>query len=85
MRPAIVKTLVAAPALAAATLAAPEALACPYCAAQDDGGGWGAWLVLAAMVLFPFAVAAVVVPIVRRAGSEADTVHADPHPGEPSP
>lgn len=55
---------------AAFLLAAPAALACPYCAAQDKGDGLGTYLVLTAMVLFPFAVVAVVWPLVRRAGTE---------------
>lgn len=66
-----ISSLTAALMLALLALA-PSALACPYCAGQDKGDSIGSFLVIGAMVFFPFLVVAVVIPIVRRVGSEAD-------------
>lgn len=65
---------VSVPTALAALLVAPGALACPYCAAGNEGG-IGLFLVIASFVVFPLAVVAVVWPLVRRAGSEADLIH----------
>jgi len=51
-------------------LAAPEVLACPYCAGQDKDG-IASLFVIGAMMLFPFLVVATVIPLVRRAGRRA--------------
>ena len=74
------KALVMAGLALAVTLWAPLALACPYCAAQDDGG-MASLYVIGAMMLFPFAVVAVVIPLVRRAGARAATFSPDPSLG----
>ena len=53
---------------------ASDALACPYCAAQDMGDGLGTLVVIGGMILFPFAVVGIAIPIIKRAGSEADAL-----------
>ena len=57
-----------------------DAMACPYCAGQDEGG-IGATLVVGAMMIVPFAVVGVVWPIVTREEERAMT---DPEAGEDS-
>lgn len=47
------------------------AAACPYCASRDDGGIAGT-LFLAAMIVLPFLVAAVVVHVIRRGEAARD-------------
>lgn len=41
------------------------AFACPQCASREGGGSFAAWI-LAGMIVLPFAVALVVLRIVRR-------------------
>jgi hypothetical protein len=57
-----------------------DAMACPYCAGQDEGG-IGATLVVGAMMIVPFAVIGVVWPIVTR---EEERDMTDPETGEDS-
>ncbi len=73
-RSAIPRILLKATLLVALTLAAPAALACPYCAAQDDEGGVATALVIGAMVFFPFVVVAAVWPLLKRTGGAADSI-----------
>ena len=61
------KTLTALAALLAPRLA----LACPVCAGRESSGS-GTWLLVGAMILAPYAVAAVVVPIVRRVSKDQE-------------
>lgn len=60
----------AAVTFAAVVLAPALAWACPSCAGRNDGGGVAALYLLGSMILLPFAIAAVVVRVIRRA--EAD-------------
>ncbi len=55
--------------LLAAMLFPSVALACPYCAARDDGGRAQTYL-LGSMILFPFGVAWVVRRVLARAEAE---------------
>ena len=55
-----------------------DAMACPYCAGNDDDG-WGPTLLLGAMMIVPFAVVGVVWPIVTREAAREPT---DPKTGE---
>ena len=47
------------------SLTAAAASACPQCAGRDDGGV-GILLGLGAMILLPFGIVAVIVPVIRR-------------------
>jgi hypothetical protein len=50
----------------------PRAIAaCPACTGRNDATNWGTVTVLAMMMLVPFAVAIVVVRVVRRAESDS--------------
>ena len=57
-----------------------DAMACPYCAGQDEGGV-AATLVLFGMMIVPFGVIGVVWPIVTR---EEEREMTDPETGEDS-
>ena len=48
------------------------ALACPYCAGQDKGGS-AALYVIGGMMLLPWVVVAVAIPLIRRVGARATT------------
>ena len=69
-------------AFAGAILAPALALACPYCATQSETGS--SWKVaLGALILLPFAVAAVIISIIRSAARDeqerpAPTPYRDP-------
>lgn len=62
--------------LVAAMLLPSIALACPYCAARDDGGRAQTYL-LGSMILFPFGVAWVVRRVLVRAEAEERAGHGD--------
>lgn len=47
-------------------LAPAVAIACPACAAREGGTSLRTYVVLASMILVPFAVAGVVIQIIRR-------------------
>jgi hypothetical protein len=53
-----------------ALLAPAVAAACPQCAGRSDDGGPARWVILAAFVLFPFGVAAVVLRVIRSGESD---------------
>ena len=54
------------------TLLADVALACPYCAGQEKGGT-AILYVIGGMMVLPWLVVAVAIPLIRRAGARATT------------
>lgn len=63
MKPGLSRAAVAAVPLL--MLVPRVAQACPSCAGNDDGG-WGVLVAMGAMIALPFALAAAVVPYIRR-------------------
>jgi hypothetical protein len=58
-------------------LVAPVVWACPYCAAQDKGDSFASFFVIAAMVLCPFFIVAIVAFLIRRADAYPSFRHTD--------